>query len=58
MNKLYEINQLSALLQVSVPTLYRWVHQKKIPYIKLGGKLRFDVEAINNYILQNSVSIR
>lgn len=58
MNKLLNINELSTLLQVSVPTLYRWVHEKKIPHVKLGGKLRFAAEDIETFVLKNSVSVR
>lgn len=58
MNKLLNINELSSLLQVSVPTLYRWVHEKKIPHVKLGGKLRFAAEDIENFVSQNSVSVQ
>lgn len=58
MNKLLNINELSNLLQVSVPTLYRWVHEKKIPHVKLGSKLRFTSEDIETFVSKNSVSIR
>lgn len=58
MHKLLNINELSTLLQVSVPTLYRWVHQKKIPYVKLGGKLRFAPEDITNFISKNSICVQ
>lgn len=57
MKNLITIQELSILLQISISTLYRWVHKKEIPYVKLGGKLRFSKSDIDDFIKQNSVSI-
>ena len=57
MKNLITIQELSILLQISTSTLYRWVHKKEIPYVKLGGKLRFSKSDIDDFIKQNSVSI-
>lgn len=35
------VNELSALLKIPKKTLYNWVSRKEIPYIKIGGHLRF-----------------
>ncbi len=57
MKNLYNINDLSKLLNLSASTLYRWVHKKEIPFVKLGGRLLFEEEKIQEYIKKNSVSI-
>ena len=57
MKNLITIQELSILLQISTSTLYRWVHKKEIPYVKLGGKLRFSKSDIDDFIKQNSFSI-
>ena len=57
MKNLYNINELSKLLNISTSTLYRWVHKKEIPFVKLGGRLLFEGEKIQEFIKQNSVSI-
>lgn len=56
MKNLYNIEETSKFLRISVSTLYRWVHKKEIPFVKLGGKLLFSQEEIQEYIKKNSVS--
>lgn len=56
MKNLYNINDLSKLLNISTSTLYRWVHKKEIPFVKLGGKLLFDEDEIQEFVKQNSVN--
>ena len=54
---LLTIDELSKQLMISKSTLYRWVHHKAIPFVKIGGKLRFSKCDIDDFIKQNSVSI-
>lgn len=54
---LLTINDVSQILKISVSTLYRWVHKKEIPYIKLGGKVRFSDSELQQFIKNNSISI-
>ncbi|MBS5802716.1 MAG: helix-turn-helix domain-containing protein [Brachyspira sp.] len=54
--KLITIDELSTLLQTSKSTIYRWVHKREIPFVKLGGKLLFSQDEIQEYIKKNSVS--
>lgn len=54
--KLLTINELSNFLQTSKSTIYRWVHKREIPFVKLGGKLLFSQDEIQEYIKKNSVS--
>lgn len=54
---LLTINEVSQILKISVPTIYRWVHKKEIPYIKLGGKVRFSDSELQQFIKKNSISI-
>lgn len=41
--KLVDINELSRLLSIPKGTLYNWVYLRRIPFIKAGRSLRFDV---------------
>ena len=41
-NTLVDIVQLSVQLRIAKGTLYNWVYQKRIPFIKAGRCLRFD----------------
>ncbi|MCF7897751.1 MAG: helix-turn-helix domain-containing protein [Candidatus Omnitrophica bacterium] len=36
-------------------TLYNWVSEKRIPYVKMGNTLRFDIKEIEDWINKNRV---
>lgn len=55
--KLLKVEDIAELFQTSTSIIYRWVHKREIPFVKLGGKLRFSPDEIQEYIKQNSVSI-
>lgn len=54
--KLLTVEEIAELFQTSTSTIYRWVHKREIPFVKLGGKLRFSPDTIQEYIKKNSVS--
>jgi excisionase family DNA binding protein len=41
------VAQVAAMLQIKIGTIYQMVHQKRIPFRKAGGKLRFDASEID-----------
>jgi len=56
MNKLLiNVKQLSESTGLSVFTLYSWINQKKIPYVKVGRLIRFEPRKIEKWIEGNSV---
>ncbi|MBF0252548.1 MAG: helix-turn-helix domain-containing protein [Candidatus Omnitrophica bacterium] len=57
MNKRLNIEELSDMLDVSVNTLYSWINQRKIPYIKVGRLVRFDVNKIEEWLESRSVGV-
>ena len=46
MDKLLTAKQLSELLQVGLPTVYKWVHYGYVPHVKLGISIRFKKKKI------------
>ena len=54
MKKLLSVKDTANLLNVKVSTLYAWVHRKKIPFVKTGGKLGFIEDQINDFIMANN----
>jgi excisionase family DNA binding protein len=48
--KLLDIIQLAEILNIKKKTIYEWVRQRKIPYIKLGGLIRFDPDEIEKWV--------
>jgi len=56
MNKLLiDVKELSGLTGLSVFTLYSWINQKRIPYVKVGRLVRFEPRKIEKWIEGNSV---
>lgn len=51
--KLVNIKDASKYLAVSVNTLYQWKSMGKIPYVKLHGKLLFNLIELNEFIIKN-----
>ncbi len=54
MKNLLTIQEVAEMLKISVSTLYRWVNKREIPFVKLGGKLRFNEDEIKTFVLRNS----
>jgi excisionase family DNA binding protein len=44
------INELSQYLGLTKGTLYVWVCQRKIPFLKLGKLVKFDIIEIENWL--------
>jgi excisionase family DNA binding protein len=38
------------MLSVNKRTIYDWVYEKRIPYYKIGGILRFSSDEIDNWL--------
>lgn len=54
--RLLNIYEVSVLLNVPVPTLYRWVHEKRLPTVKLAkNSLHFAPEEIERWIESKKV---
>jgi len=57
-NRLLNVQDAARYLAVSVSTLYGWVWQRKIPFVKLGRAVRFDLVELERYIDGNRVRHR
>jgi excisionase family DNA binding protein len=53
-NKLINIKELSEYFGVAVPTLYQWAQTEKIPSIKCGRLVRFELDAVLEYLKSGS----
>jgi excisionase family DNA binding protein len=49
-NKYYNIDEVCRELHLAKPTLYAYVNRKKIPHIKLGGRLLFQKDEITAWL--------
>lgn len=55
--QLINIHELSALLGVSMNTLYGWVNRRKIPYVKVGRLVKFDQRDIETWVKERKVDV-
>lgn len=47
---LLTISEVKTWLKVSESTIYHWVNAGTFPYLKIGGRLRFDPNDIRKWI--------
>lgn len=52
---LYTAPELAETLHVSVGHVYRLVAQRRVPFVKLGGAVRFRRESIERWIEKQEV---
>lgn len=55
--RLITIEELAALWSISKGTLYNWVNQGRLPHVKLGRSLRFDVFDIEKHREQATITV-
>jgi len=53
--RLLSIGEASEYTGLSVNTLYKMVSQRRIPHVKLGSRLKFDVGLLDGWLKQNTV---
>ena len=51
--RLIPVREAALYLAVSVSTLYGWVWQRRIPFVKIGRALRFDVSDLERFVDEN-----
>ena len=42
------------MFQIKLSKLYRMTSQKRIPYLKIGNELRFDIEELKRFFTDNN----
>ncbi len=58
MEKRYlNVAELSEYLNIPKHTLYSWVSMKRIPHLKIGGTLRFDMRDIETWLKEKKVEV-
>jgi excisionase family DNA binding protein len=54
-HRLMTVQDAAECLAVSVSTLYGWVYQRRIPFVKVGRALRFDRADLDRFIETNRI---
>lgn len=56
--QLVNVNEAAQFLAVSPSTLYGWVWQRRIPFVKVGRAVRFDMADLQRFVTQNRIEAR
>jgi excisionase family DNA binding protein len=51
------IKELSEYMNVPVHTLYSWTFMKKIPHVKMGRLVRFDLKEIDIWLSDKKIEV-
>ena len=54
-NRLLDIEAVASWLGISPHTLYKMVSQRRIPYVKVGSRVKFDPFKLEDWIKQQTV---
>lgn len=54
-HRLVDIKEAATYTSLSVHTLYTMVSQRRIPYVKVGRLVKFDLGLLDAWIKQNTV---
>jgi len=54
---LISIQQASEYLGITVGTIYQWRSQHKIPYIKVGRRVKFKKEQLDQWLTERTVHV-
>ena len=54
--RFFTVKEISEYLGINEKTIYGFVNQRKIPYVKFGRCVRFDLEEINEWVEANAVA--
>ncbi len=54
-NRLMNISEVASLTGMAPPTIYKMVSQRRIPYVKVGRLVKFDVELLDKWLRQHTV---
>jgi excisionase family DNA binding protein len=57
-NGLITVQDAAKFLAVSTSTLYGWVYQRRIPFVKVGRALRFEMAELQRFIQSNRFHIQ
>lgn len=55
LRRLMTAKEASQYLNLSTDTIYRLASLKKLPYLKIGGRILFDIKALDHWIERHMV---
>jgi excisionase family DNA binding protein len=58
MEELLDAEAAAKILGIKTITVYKWVSERKIPYLKVGGALRFRPSALEDWLINQEHKVR
>ena len=53
--RLLNVEEVAHMLDMRTSTIYEWVSQRRIPFVKCGRLTKFDLQRIDDWIDESSV---
>ncbi len=53
--RLINIDECASYLSLTKKAIYNMINRKKIPFVKIGTSVRFDLRSLEMFIQENSV---
>ena len=54
MEKLLTVTELHALARIGISTIYHLVAEKKIPHVRIGARVFFNLSVVEEWLADNS----
>jgi excisionase family DNA binding protein len=51
------VKELAQYIGIKTGTIYVWVCHRKIPYLKIGGSLKFDLHEIEKWLEEKRTAV-
>ena len=56
--RLLNITELSEMIGIKPNTIYHWVSRRSVPFVKVGGRTKFDILEIDKWIKELSFACK
>jgi excisionase family DNA binding protein len=53
-NSYLTVAELAAMTKIAKSTWYQWIHEERVPCIKIGGCVRFDRDEVERWLKQHA----
>ena len=55
--RLFTVNEIATYLGFSVSTIRKWIRTGQIPFCRVNGGIRFDIQEVEKWVTKNKRSI-
>lgn len=58
MNSMISVREAAQMLGIAPSTVYRFVHQQRLPFIKIGSRVLFDLDDLSEWVREHKIPAR